>query len=132
MINQVLKTLFFKGRTTWFIKQDGSFVPGPELPKTLENIDRHSLTKINSTTSIIIGGALGNTESTITYYFDHPNQVWNKGPNLNTKRIHHVSGLVTDKRTKEKFLVVIGGENQALGPLGSTEILKDNKWIKGT
>ena len=90
------------------------------------------MTKINSTTSIIIGGALENTESIITYFFNHPEQVWNKGPNLKVGRIHHVSGLVTDKETNEKFLVVIGGENQALGPLDSTEILRDNKWIKGS
>ena len=123
--------MIFKGRTTWFIKQDGSSVPGPELPKSLENIDRHSVTKINATTSIIIGGALGNTESITTYYFNHPEQAWNRGPNLNIGRIHHVSGLITDKQTNEKFLVVIGGENQASGPLDSTEILRDNKWVKG-
>jgi hypothetical protein len=50
---------------------------------------------------------------------------------LNIGRIHHVSGLVTDKKTNEKFLVVIGGENQALGPLDSTEILTNNKWVEG-
>ena len=50
---------------------------------------------------------------------------------MNIGRIHHVSGLITDKQTNEKFLVVIGGENQASGPLDSTEILRDNKWVKG-
>ena len=127
---------------TEYIGSEGTSI-GPELPKSLiftsnldpsvkEPIRRHTVTNINETTSILIGGysALGYHEkhSSETYFFNHSTQKWTKGPNLNVGRLGHVSGMVTDTVTNEKYLVVIGGGYPIFN---STEILMDGRWIFG-
>ena len=123
---------------------------GPELTNSLiltdtfdlsmeEPVRRHSVTNINETTSILIGGYsdLGyqETYSSETYFFSHSTQKWTKGPNLNVGRSDHVSGMVTDTVTNEKYLIVIGGSGgySAAGysSVDSTEILMNGRWIFG-
>ena len=99
-----------------------------------EPVRRHSVTNINETTSILTGGYsdLEGQEIflTQTYFFNHPTQKWTKGPNLNVGRLGHVSGMVTDTVTNEKYLLVIGGSRRCPG-LDSTEILMDGRWVIG-
>ena len=134
---------------TEYIGSKGTSI-GPELPNSLiftsnldpsikEPVRRHSVTNINETTSILIGGysALAYQEryyqerySSETYFFNHSTQKWTKGPNLNVGRLGHVSGMVTDTVTNEKYLMVIGGSGE-YSRVDSTEILMDGRWIIG-
>ena len=119
--------------STEFITEDGLSSSGPDMPDF--GIDRHSATNINSTTSIIIGGAVYRNGKSIaspdTYYFHHPTKQWIQGPGLNVGRVRHTSGLVTDTVTNEKYVVVVGGFSWIDGHLASTEILMGGEWITG-
>ena len=107
------------------ISQSGTSSPGPKLPF---RVDRHTVTNINATTSILIGGHLnGNLYSADTFYFDHLTSEWTSGPKLNNGRMHHAAGIVTDTVTGEKLLVVVGGSNAEK----STEILIGKDWFEG-
>ena len=107
------------------VKADGSITEGPQLPST---IYLHAIASINSTVSIITGGA-GGGYSDKTWYFNHASQEFQPGPNLLKARGYHSSGTVTDQETKEKMTVTAGG----LDPfkLDSTEILVNELWIPG-
>ena len=107
------------------ISQRGKSSPGPSIPF---QVDRHTMTNINTTTSILIGGFQnGALYSADTFYFDHLNSEWTSGPKLNNGRMHHAAGIVTDTVTGEKLLVVVGGSHA----YKSTEILIGKDWFKG-
>ena len=107
------------------ISQRGKSSPGPSIPF---KVDRHTMTNINTTTSILIGGFLnGAPSSAETFYFDHLTSEWTSGPKLNNGRVHHAAGIVTDTVTGEKLLVVVGGSNAEK----STEILIGKDWFEG-
>ena len=70
-----------------------------------------------------------------TFYFEHAKTqdekgLWSEGPTMIYKRKQHSVGIVTDKITLEKFVVVTGGEDED-GPLETTEILMKNEWSLG-
>ena len=78
-------------------------------------------------------GHFDGNKSPHTFYFDHKAdpQQWVEGPDLNIARDSHASGMVTDKKTNERFLVVAGGTDKSGERISSTEILMDNKWEEG-
>jgi len=124
-----LWVLGFNGERTEYITKNGVSTPGPGLPRN--DYLRFSVANINSTTSMITGGYLEYTVSTVTFYFHHPTQKWISGPNLNMARFDHVSGVVTDTVSNEKYLVVIGGREHSWNELSSIEMLIDNEWVMG-
>ena len=100
----------YQDNSSMIISKSGTSSPGPKLPF---NVDRHTMTNINATTSILIGGYLnGNLYSADTFYFDHLISEWTSGPKLNKGRMHHAAGIVIDTVTGDKLLVAIGGSNQ--------------------
>jgi len=132
---------------TEFITKEGISSIGPKLPRNLalgpdpDNdpiifpMISHSMTNINSTTSVITGGYFSKKsdpfiESSLVYYYHHQIQKWIEGPKMKVARGDHASGMVTDTVTNEKYLVVAGGLDFP-EPMKSTEILINNKWIDG-
>ena len=73
-------------------------------------IHGHAIVSINSTVSIITGGYDG-TYSEKTWYFNHESQEFQPGPNLLEGRNSHSSGTITDQKTKEKRVIIVGGYN---------------------
>ena len=70
-----------------------------------------------------------------TFYFDHDKSQyekgsWSEGPTMIYKRKHHSVGIVADRITLEKFVVVTGGEDEEGAHL-TTEILIKNEWSLG-
>ena len=143
-LNETREKSDLSAKYTEYIGSKGTSI-GPELPNSLiftSNLDpsikdpirRHTVTNINETTSILIGGKgrysgyHEETYSSETYFFNHSTQKWTKGPDLNVGRLDHVSGMVTDTVTNEKYLMVIGG---GYPTSDSTEILMDGRWIFG-
>ena len=123
-----------KTTSEFFSVNDGSSEQGPDLPIGLYG---HTATKINSTTSIVIGGYSGGY-SAKTFFYSHQNGQWINGPNLIQARRYHAACLVTDSVTQESFIVVTGGQklnNYSSGwvNLDSVEILnKDGTvWTSG-
>ena len=56
------------------------------------------------------------------------NGQWSEGPKLKFKRRNHAVGIVTDKITLEKIVVVTGGDGEE-GELKSTEkLLENSNW----
>ena len=106
-----------KTTSEFFSVNDGSSEQGPDLPIGLYG---HTATKINSTTSIVIGGYSGGY-SAKTFFYSHQNGQWINGPNLIQARRLHAACLVTDSVTQESFIVVTGGYGS--GYLDSVEIL---------
>ena len=107
------------------ISQGGKSSPGPSIPF---RVGRHTMTNINTTTSILIGGSHnGALYSADTFYFDHLTSEWTSGPKLNNGRMHHAAGIVTDTVTGEKLLVAVGGSRAYT----STEILIGKDWFEG-
>ena len=73
--------------------------------------------------------------STKTYYFhyditNHEKGKWSEGPKMKYKRMKHAVGIVTDRMTLKKLVVVTGGVNDE-GGLKSTEILLEDSWLEG-
>ena len=99
-------------KSTFFGSQQG-----PDLPIGLWG---HTATKINTTTSIVIGG-YSSGASAKTFFYSHQNGQWINGPNLIQARRYHSACLVTDSVTQESFIVVTGAYNS--GYLDSVEIL---------
>ena len=70
-----------------------------------------------------------------TYFYDYENThhekgKWFEGPTMQYKRKKHAVGIVTDRMTLKKFVVVTGGVSDE-GALKSTEILLEDSWTKG-
>ena len=113
----------------FFSVNDGSSEQGPDLPIGLSD---HTATKINTTTSIVIGGA----GSAKTFFYSHQNGQWINGPDSIQARRYHSACLVTDSVTQESFIVVTGGTGQGSGylvHLDTVEILDINGsvWTSG-
>ena len=96
----------------FFSVNDGSSEQGPDLPIGLSE---HTATKINSTTSIVIGGYSSSVESAKTFFYSHQNGQWINGPDLIQARSEHSTCLVTDSVTQESFIVVTGGAYYSSG-----------------
>ena len=113
------------------VNEDGTSTEGPQLPVPIHG---HAIVSINSTVSIITGGYDG-TYSDKTWYFNHASQEFQPGPNLLEGRNSHSSGTITDQKTKEKSVIVVGGYNGnshlGLSYSDSTEILMNGEWVKG-
>ena len=107
--------------STEYVKMTGTML-GPDLPMALEY---HAMVAINSTCSMVIGG---NSDSALTFFYDHNQDEWINGPSLIQGRSKHASGIVTDEVTDEHFVTVTGG---GFPDLDSTEILQDGFWVQG-
>ena len=113
------------------ITENGQVLQGELLPVPLYF---HAIASVNSTTSIISGGCTihqMDCTSPLTFYYNHVTQVFMSGPSLNLGRNYHASGTIIDKVTKEKFVVVTGGEIDGYSE-DSTEILVNQHWQEGT
>ena len=116
------------------VKEDGSSTEGPQLPA---NISAHAIASINSTVSIITGGltvnAYPNNYSDKTWYFNHATQEFQPGPNMLEARTGHTSGTIIDQESKEKMVIIAGGESSAWPPglRDSTDILLNGQWVTG-
>ena len=118
------------------ITENGQLLQGEPLPVPLYY---HAIASVNSTTSLLSGGCTihqMDCGSPLTFFYNHVTQVFTSGPSLNIGRNYHASGTIIDKVTKEKFVVVTGGEsyNDYNGNyyIDSTEILVDQQWQEGT
>ena len=111
------------GQKSEIISIDGGVEYGPELPKAVE---RHAITFINSTVSIMSGGSFG----TLTWLFNHETNVFSSGPSLLKSRERHGSATIVDKVTQARIPIVAGGWND--GRLDSTELLIQGEWQSGT
>ena len=117
--------------STEYILKNGESVKGPGLPHGLA---AHTIIGLNSTISMFIGGVIESDAIDLTYYYDHVNQVWSDGPRLNVARGYHGTGIVTDLVTRERLVIVTGGQSYEAGHYGhyrSTEILIDGNWVLG-
>ena len=120
------------------ISSDGLTEEGPNLP---HGRDSHAIVSINETSSLLIGGAAQGQASAVhgvlnsTFYFSHETDQWMEGPILIQARMAHTAGLITDKVTRETFVIVVGGRNSheitEYSELNTTEILVDGLWIQG-
>ena len=131
----------FTANTSDFIGIEAGLQPGPDLPLPFEY---HSIIGINSTLSMIIGGAheyhvtVFQRNSPLTFWFYHGESKWVEAPSLNQGRQEHANGIIVDQVTKEKLVIVTGGitgKNLATnkGILSrTTEVLIENQWIEGT
>ena len=125
------------------ISSDGSTEEGPSLSWPVYAKDSHAIVSINETSSLLIGGAqiwmaAGQLQSKVmdeTFYFNHETDQWTFGPELIQARKAHTAGLITDKVTRETFVIVVGGRNNSHitedSELCTTEILMDGLWIQG-
>ena len=114
--------------STEFIHRVGESVPGPDLPNPLRN---HVATQLNELVTIIIGGWTPHTDySDQTWYYNHKEKMFIKGPRLPLGRQGHAVGKLTDSITKEEMIVVTGGFNGGR-ILKTTEMLRYGEWEKG-
>ena len=114
--------------TSEFVSLNGSY-PGQKLPT---GVQAHTITILNKTTSILAGGRTDYSfASAKTWYYDHEEQIFSKGPALQQGRRLHGSATVEDVVTKEKIAVVAGGWDDGGKKLNSTELLINNQWIPG-
>ena len=109
-------------------------IQGPDLPDPVNN---HAMVAINDSFSMVIGGNCDcspHMQTDNTFYYHHTEDVWANGPSLLDKRNSHAAGLITDKVTKETFVVVTGGNTGSYSleiTSASTEILQDGDWVLG-
>ena len=88
----------------------------------------------NDLTMVIGGYSSSIWQVAKTFYYNHANKVWSNGPTLNQKREDHAVGIVIDEVTKEKLVIVTGGDyyhNNNFIYLKSTEVLLDATWVIG-
>ena len=74
--------------STEFILSSGNSTRGPDLPSSMS---LHVMSKLNSSTSMIIEG-----NSYETWYFDHNTELFSGGPRLLEYRYGHTAGLIKD------------------------------------
>jgi len=92
----------------------------------------HAMVKVDDTRSMMIGGLLnGRISSKQTWFYSHKNKEFTPGPQLKEERWQHTAGLVTDKQTGEKIIIVSGGRDDRYHNLKSTELLIDGSWQQG-
>ena len=97
----------------------------------------HVITKLNDTTSFLIGGYTTKPTNK-TFYFNHETKKWMPGPDLNEPRFLHTPEIIKDSVTHMEHVVIAGGSKQLKynDPdyyTNSVEILFNNetKWSKG-
>ena len=77
--------------------------------------NRHSISLVNSSKSIISGGRTNaDSYSNLTWYYNHFTQEFQPGPSLMEGRRDHASGTVMDQETQEKIVVVAGQVSQVI------------------
>ena len=115
--------------TTEIVTEEGQVTPGPEMPAA---VHYPSISSLNATTSILTGGETSAIDySPVTWYFDHVSQEFQQGPSLITGRRSHASATLQDHDTKEDIVAVVGGYNDGVGELDSTEFLRNGEWTAG-
>lgn len=126
----------FTSNTSDFIGIEAGSQQGPDLPLPFQY---HSMIGINSTLSMIIGGAHQISRySPLTFWFYHGESKWVEAPSLNHGREEHANGIIVDQVTKEKLVIVTGGFTEGNSATnmgyfsGTTEVLIENQWIAGT
>jgi hypothetical protein len=103
----------------------------PSLPVI---INGHCMVTVNSTTVMVIGGALNEKISGKTFYFTFGEESWTEGPELKKKRSYHSCGKIRrNKESQEMSIIVAGGEDGS-SYLSSVEILDEEskEWHTGT
>ena len=113
------------------ITENGEVLQGALLPVP---IYYHAIASVNSTTSILSGGCTihqMDCSSPLTFFYNHVTKEFMSGPPLNRGRNYHASGTIIDKVTKEKIVVVTGGQINNYYD-DTTEILVDQHWQEGT
>ena len=117
-------------QTSELISIDGGVEYGPELPT---GVNRHAITSINSTVSILSGGKTSATDYfPLTWYFNHETNIFSPGPSLLEGRREHCSATCVDQVTKAKIPIVTGGYGSGDVILDSTELLINEQWQPGT
>ena len=114
---------------------------GPVLPVALYS---HAIAAINESVYIVTGGCTAKPETQLwrlegsltgttctlskTYYYYGERKIWVPGPDLKVGRSGHAVGVVTDRVTLEKYVLVVGGR------YGNTEIILPgaDEWKTGT
>ncbi len=84
---------------------------GPEMPS--ERLS-HCVTNINTTTSFLAGGYIGDTNLKDAYLFHWDTQRWEKLPDMPKRRTRLSCITYTDKLKKQHVLVVGGETNFGL------------------
>ena len=111
------------------VKEDGTPTEGPQLPTPMH---LHAIGSINSSVSIINGGIpTANTYTDKTWYFNHATWEFQPGPNLLKPRIFHSSATITDQESKEKIVVVAGGQTYSGQYMNTPEFLINGEWEAG-
>ena len=124
----------FSFKDTEYIQIDGTVSPGPDLPLKTYG---HTISSINKTHSILIGGLGGDyidNTSNKTWFYNHAQKNWTSGPVLMVGRSLHTAGIVRDKLTNEDTIVVVGGMGTTGTILDSVEVLNlksGHSWNKG-
>ena len=128
--------------TEYISAHNGSSRDGPYMPYGVNGrpigLWGHAAIKINSTTSMLIGGTekVGTSYSYIAkcWFYSHLTGQWINGPDLLQARTGHTAGLLTDSVSQESFVVVSGGRETNNMGFDSVEILnlkEGTKWISG-
>ena len=118
-------------KDTEYISIDGTVSPGPLLPL---KIYQHTISSINKTHSILIGGDSNDVISNKTWFYNHAQKSWTSGPILMVRRSLHTAGIVRDKQKNEDTIVVVGGMGTTGTILDSVEVLNPKSghtWRKG-
>ena len=118
-------------KDTEYISIDGTVSPGPLLPL---KINQHTISSINKTHSILIGGDSNDVISNKTWFYNHAQKSWTSGPILMVRRSLHTAGIVRDKQKNEDTIVVVGGMGTTGTILDSVEVLNlksGHTWRKG-
>lgn len=118
-------------KDTEYISIDGTVSPGPLLPL---KIYQHTISSINKTHSILIGGDSNDVISNKTWFYNHAQKSWTSGPILMVRRSLHTAVIVRDKQKNEDTIVVVGGMGTTGTILDSVEVLNlksGHTWRKG-
>jgi len=111
-----------------WINENGQSIGTTSLPARIED---HAMVKVDDTRSMMIVGYVIGEVSSKTWFYSHKNKEFTPGPQLKEGRNLHAAGLVTDKQTGEKIIIVSGGFDGRLNILKSTELLIDGSWQQG-
>ena len=120
----------FSFKDTEYIQIDGTVSPGPDLPL---KIFAHTISSINKTHSILIGGNSINGCSNKTWFYNHSKKYWIPGPVLMIGRSSHAAGIIRDKQKNEESVVVVGGicNGTALDSVEVLNLKNGHAWTQG-
>jgi len=124
-----------------WINANGQSTGTSALPAKIRN---HAMVNVDEKRSMMIGGVVNGEISSKIWFYSHNNKEFTQGPQLKQARSRHAAGVVTDKETGEKIIVVSGGVDPnydyskstiklryPLSYLKSTELLIDGTWQQG-